>query len=87
MTDLLEKYNFRRLSVNFRRPTAKSKRTHAAIVETFNKELEKQLFKTMDAPELQDPKNVSAITVKNLNSIVRKTRNTKSLNNSYVTKV
>ena len=41
----------------------------------------------MDTPELQDPKNVSAITVKNLNSTVRKTSNTKSLNNSYVTKV
>ena len=64
MTDLLEKHNFPRLSVNFRRPTAKSKRTHAALVETFNKELEKQLFKTMDAPELQDTKNYQQLGLK-----------------------
>ena len=48
-------------------------------METFNKELEKLLFKPMDVPELQDPEKVFAIWVKNLNKIVNKMNNTKSL--------
>ena len=37
------------------------------------------LFKPMDAQELQDHENVSTIWVKNLNRIVNKMNNTKSL--------
>ena len=47
-------------------------------MEAFNKELAKQLFKPMDAKELKDIEKVSTIWVKNLNSIVNKTNNTKS---------
>ena len=47
-------------------------------MEAFNKELEKLLFKPMDAQELQDPKKVSTIWVKNLNKIVNKMNNTES---------
>ena len=32
--------------------------THTASVEAFNKEFAKQLFKSMDAQELQDPKQI-----------------------------
>ena len=48
-------------------------------MEAFNKELAKLLFKPMDAQELQDPEKVSTIWVKNLNNIVNKVNNTKSL--------
>ena len=44
---------------------------HNVFVEAFNKELEKQLLKPMDAQVLQDPEKVSTIWVKNLNSIVK----------------
>ena len=74
VTKLFEKHN-----VNIRRTTIKYKHTHTAFVEAFNKELAKLLFKPMDAQELQDPKKVSTIWVKNLNSIVTKMKNTKSL--------
>ena len=47
-------------------------------MEAFNKELEKLLFKPMDAQELQDPKKVSTIWVQNLNKIVNKMNNTES---------
>ena len=74
MTKLLEKQ-----SVEIRRATAKYKHTHTAFVEAFNKELAKQLFKPMDAQELQDPsEKVSAIWVKNLNKTVNKINNTVS---------
>ena len=53
--------------------------THTAFVEAFKKELVRLLFKPMDVQELQDPENVSTICVKNLNSIVNKVNNTKSL--------
>ena len=49
--------------------------THTVFVETFNKELAKLLFKTMDAQELQDLEKVSAIWVRNLNKIVNKMNN------------
>ena len=48
---LFEKYN-----VDIRRATTKYKHTHTAFVEAFNKELEKLLFKPMDAVELQNTK-------------------------------
>ena len=73
MKKLLEKHN-----VDIQRATAKYKHTHTAFVEAFNKELVKLLFKPMDAQELQDPKKVSAIWVKNLNEIVNKMNNTVS---------
>ena len=43
-----------------------------------NNELAKQLLKPMDSQELQDPEKVSAICVKNPNSIVNKMNKTKS---------
>ena len=48
-------------------------------MEAFNKESAQQLFKTMDSQEFQDPEKVSAMCIKNLNSIVNKMNNTKSL--------
>ena len=45
----------------------------------FNKELAKLLFKPIDDQELQDPEKVSTIWVKNVNKIVNKMNNTKSL--------
>ena len=46
--------------------SAKYKHIHTIFVETFNNELIKQLFKPMDAKELQDPEKVSAIWVKKI---------------------
>ena len=54
----LEKHN-----VDIQRVTTKYQHTYTAFVEAFNKELAKQLFKPMDAQELQDPENVSPIWV------------------------
>ena len=71
---LLEKRN-----TDIQRTTTKNKRTYTAFVKAFSKEWGKQLFKTMDTQELQDPEKVSAIWVKNLSSIVNKMNNTKSL--------
>lgn len=48
MKNFLEKHN-----ADFRKAATKYKHT----VETFSKELGKQLFKSMDAQELQDIKN------------------------------
>ena len=69
---------FEQHNVDIRRATTKYKFTHLAIVEAFNKELVKLLFKPMDAQELQGPENVSTILVKNLNKIVNKMNNTLS---------
>ena len=44
VTKLLEKHN-----VEIRRATTKYKHTHTVFVESFNKELAKLLFKSMDA--------------------------------------
>ena len=71
VTKLLEKYN-----VDIQRATVKYKHTHTAFVEAFNKELEKLLFKPMDAQELQDPEKVSIIWTKNLNKVGNKMNNT-----------
>ena len=64
VTKLFEKH-----SVKIRRATTKYKHTHTAPVEAFNKELEKLLFKPMDAQELQNPKNVSKTWVKNVDPV------------------
>ena len=73
VTKLLEKH-----SVDIQRATTKYKHTHTAFVEAFNRELAKLLFKSMDAPELQDQEKVSTIWVKNLNKIVNKMNDTVS---------
>ena len=74
MTKLFEKHN-----ADIRRATTKYKHTHTAFVEALNKRLAELLFKLMDAQELQDPEKLSTIWVKNLNKIVNKMNNTKSL--------
>ena len=66
-TNLLDKRK-----VNIRRITTKCKHTHTAFLEAFSNKLEKQLFRSMNAQELQDPKKVSVIWHKSLNSIVNK---------------
>ena len=53
---LFEKHN-----VDVQRATTKYKHTHTAIVEAFNKELAKLLFKPMGAQELQDLEKISKI--------------------------
>ena len=74
VTKLYEKH-----IADIRRATTKYRHTHTAFVETFNKELAKLLFKPMDAEELKDPAKVSTIWIKNMNGIVKKINNTKSL--------
>ena len=73
MTKLLEQRK-----VGIRRTITKYKHTHTAFVEALNKKLEKQLFKPMDAQELQDLQKVSGIWIKNLNSIVSNMNNIES---------
>ena len=73
MTKSLEKH-----SVEIRRATTKNKHAHTAIVEAFNKELARLLFKPMDAQDLQDAEKVSTIWVKYLKKIVNKMNNTVS---------
>ena len=73
MTKLLEQRK-----VGIRRTITKYKHTHTAFVEAINKKLEKQLFKPMDAQELQDLQKVSGIWIKNLNSIVSNMNNIES---------
>ena len=74
MTKLFEKDN-----VDIRRATTKYKHKDTAFVEAFNKELEKLLFKPMNTQELQNPKKVSKIWVKNVDAAVRRWNNTVSL--------
>ena len=73
VTKLFEKHN-----VDIQRATKKYKRTHTALVEASNKELEKLLLKPVDAPELQNPKKVSKILVKNLDPAIKRLNNTVS---------
>ena len=73
VTKLFEKH-----SADIRRATTKYRHTHTAFVEASNKELEKLLFKSMDAQELQNPKEVSKIWVKNLDPSVKRLNNTVS---------
>ena len=47
-----------------------------AFMDTFDKELEKLLFKPMDAQELWNPKKLWTIWVKNLDKTVNKMNNT-----------
>ena len=72
VTKLLEKHN-----LDIQRVTTKYKHTHTAFVEAFIKELEKLLFKPMDAQELQNPKKVSTIWVKNVDPAVKRMNNRK----------
>ena len=74
MTKLLEKNN-----VEIRRATKNNKHTHTAFVGAFIKELAKQLFKPMDAQELQDPEKESTVWVKHLYETGNKMNNTISL--------
>ena len=71
---MIELHNF-----DIWRVPANLKHINTNVVQAFNKELEKQLFQLMNAPELQDAEKVSAICAKNLNSIVYKMNNTKPL--------
>ena len=49
------------------------------MVEAFNIELTKELFKPMNGQGLENPGKISAIWCEKLNSIVSKISNTKSL--------
>ena len=73
VTKLLEKHN-----VDIGRATTKSRHTHTAFVEGFNKGLEDLLFKPMDAQEVQNSEKVSKIWVKNLDPAVKRLNNTVS---------
>ena len=55
VTKLLQKHN-----VDIQRATAKYKHTQKAFAEAFKKEL-KELFKSMDALELQDAEKVLVV--------------------------
>ena len=73
VTKLLESHN-----VDIKPATTKYKHTHTAFVEAFNKKLAKELFKRMDAEELNDPDKVSRIWVRNLEKTVKRMNNTKT---------
>ena len=70
-TNLFEKHN-----VDIRSATSKYRHTHTTFVEAFNKELEKLLFKPIDAQELWGPEKVSTISVKNFDPALRRMNNT-----------
>ena len=73
-TKLFEKHN-----VDIRRATTKYNHKDTASMEASNKELEKLLFKSMDAQELKNPEKVSKIWVKNLDPSLKRFNNTVSL--------
>ena len=73
MTKLLESH-----SVEIKRATKKYKHTHTALVEAFKKELAKELFKPMDAQELNDPDKISRMWVRNLENTVKRMNNSKT---------
>ena len=73
VTALLESH-----SVKIKRATTKYKHTHTAFVEAFNRELAKELFKPMDAQELNDPDKISRIWVPNLEKTVKRINNSKT---------
>ena len=56
---MIEKHN-----VHIRRATTKYKHTHMVSVEASNKDLEKLLFKPMEAQELQKPKKAGPLDKK-----------------------
>ena len=70
---------FEKHSVDIQRATKKYKHTHTAFVETSNEELQKLLFKPMDAQELWNPKKVSKVWIKNLDPAVKRLEYTASL--------
>ena len=65
-------------SVEAKHATAKCKHTHTAFVEAFNKELAKELFKPMDAQELNDPDKISRLWVRNLENTIKRMSNLKT---------
>ena len=71
VTKLLGKHN-----VDIRRATTKYKHTDTTFKDAFDKELEILLLKPIDAQELQNPKKVSKIWVKNVDKILNKMNNT-----------
>ena len=73
VTKLLESH-----SVEIKHATAKYKHNHTAFVEAFNKELAKELFKPMDAQELNDPDKISRMWVRNLKNTVKRMNNSKT---------
>ena len=73
-TKLLKKRN-----VEIQMATIKYKPTHTALVEAFNNELAKRLFKPMDVQELEGPEKVSTIWVKNLKKTMSKIKKTLDL--------
>ena len=68
---LLEIHN-----VNNQMATRTYKHTDTAVVDVFDRELEKLLFKPMYTQELRNPTKVSKICVKNMDKIVSKINNT-----------
>ena len=71
VTKLLGKHN-----VDIRRATTKYKHTDTTFKDAFDKELEILLLKPIDAQELQNPKKVSKIWVKNVDKILNKMNHT-----------
>lgn len=71
ISDLKAKF-LKKHDLKIRRATTKYKITSIAFVAAFNKELEKVLFEQIDA-------ELSTIWVRNLELLVRKMNNTKSL--------
>ena len=65
-------------SVEIKRATTKCKHIHTAFVEAFNKKLAKELFKPMDAQELNDPDKISRMWVRNLENAVKRMNNSKT---------
>ena len=73
MTKLLESH-----SVEIKRATTKYEHTHTAFVEAFKKELAKELFKPMDAQEINDPDKISRMWVRNLENTIKRMNNSKT---------
>ena len=65
-------------SVEIKRATTKYTHTHTDFVEAFNKELAKELFKPMDAQELNDSNKISRMLVRNLENTVKRMNNSKT---------
>ena len=65
--------------IDIRRTITNSKHTHTAFVKAFEKQLLKQLFKPMEAQDLQYPEKVLIIWIKRPNRIAKKMKNTKLL--------
>jgi len=70
---LLEKHD-----VKVNSTTTAYKHTHTALVEAFNKQLAKRLFKAQDAQELNDPETTATTWVKQLHKVVEQMNNRKT---------